>query len=134
MSNKRSAPSQDPQKIILKRGKRARKNNLRSSSNTIPIKSNIYYNLVKPVKKLIPVLLVKPTTRALIASNPAQGPDIIEIITLDLPLEVALEQRRIAHSQEIIGINTDFDVQIIDETNNSDDPITDREIEVISLD
>ena len=92
-------------KPIVKRGKRGQKNNLNSMSKEISSSSTIYYNLIKPIRKTVPILVVKPTPR---------------------PLQIA-EQNRVASID-------DSDISDAETVIFVDDPDPNQIVELITLD
>ena len=103
----------------------------------IPASSIIYNNLVKPIKKVIPIAVIKPTVRPPTGITLANrtNPNPIDTITINPPLETAIEQRRSAIREESRLIPNEFTVLLPQEFYDSDAEtvIVETEVEIITL-
>ena len=120
-------------KTIFKRERLGLKNQLK----LIPASSIIYNNLVKPIKKIIPIAAIKPTVRPPTEITLANrtNPNTIDTIAINSPLETAIEQRRSAIREESRLIPNEFTVLWPQEFYDSDveTVIVETEVEIITL-
>ena len=110
---------------------------MKNQLKLIPASSIIYNNLVKPIKKIIPIAAIKPTVRpptGITLANRA-NPNPIDTITINPPLETAIEQRRSAIREESRLIPNEFTVLLPQEFYDSDAEtvIVETEVEIITL-
>ena len=131
-------------KINSKTKKFSKKNNLqkgrlglKNQLKLIPASSIIYNNLVKPIKKIIAIAAIKPTVRPPTGITLANrtNPNTIDTITINPPLETAIEQRRSTIREESRLIPNEFTVLLPQEFYDSDAEtvIVETEVEIIAL-